>query len=52
MMILFQVLCIAVIAILTAKFAPEPSRGRLLNVLKAIVTVLGLLAVALAPDCP
>jgi uncharacterized protein (TIRG00374 family) len=39
MMILFQVLCIAVIAILTAKLAKEPWRGRILNVLKAIVTI-------------
>ena len=39
MMILFEILCIAVLAILAAKFAPEPWRGRILNVLKAVVTV-------------
>ena len=31
-MIVLQILCIAVLAILTAKFAPEPWRGRILNV--------------------
>ncbi len=38
-MIVLQILCIAVLAILTAKFAPEPWRGRILNVLKAVVTI-------------
>jgi arylsulfatase A-like enzyme/uncharacterized membrane protein YbhN (UPF0104 family) len=39
LIILFQILLIAVLAILVARFAPEPWRGRLLNVLKAFVTV-------------
>ena len=39
MIILLQIFLIAVLALLVAKFAPEPWRGRLLNVLKAFVTV-------------
>jgi uncharacterized membrane protein YbhN (UPF0104 family) len=39
LIILLEVLLIAVLALLVAKFAPQPWRGRLLNVLKAFVTV-------------
>jgi hypothetical protein len=37
--VLLEILCIAVVALLAARFAPEPWRGRLLNVLKLWVTV-------------
>jgi arylsulfatase A-like enzyme/uncharacterized membrane protein YbhN (UPF0104 family) len=39
MMILLEILTVAIAAVAVAKLAPEPWRGRLLNVLKAYVTV-------------
>ncbi|MCH2172658.1 sulfatase-like hydrolase/transferase [Myxococcota bacterium] len=39
MMILLSIVTVAITALLTAKFIPEPWRGRILNVLKAGVTV-------------
>jgi arylsulfatase A-like enzyme/uncharacterized membrane protein YbhN (UPF0104 family) len=39
MLILLEILMVAVLAILVSRFAPQPWRGRILNVLKAWVTV-------------
>jgi arylsulfatase A-like enzyme/uncharacterized membrane protein YbhN (UPF0104 family) len=39
MMILLEILAVAIFAILVARLAPEPSRGRVLNLLKAWITI-------------
>ena len=39
MLILLEILTVAILAILVSRFAPQPWRGRILNVLKAWVTV-------------